>query len=150
MTDQNAEAPRPMTEEELKNLSEEELQQLYMEQYNAEMKQIRVEDLIGQTIITLINLGGRRAGLAPDTEDEADPEQLQLAINGAMVLLPLIEQQLGPDGAQIQQALTQLQMAYVQSQGGAPAPAPGATAPPGADAGAAPAEGSGRIWVPGQ
>ena len=87
MTDQNAEAPRPMTEEELQNLSEEELQQLYMEQYNAEMKQIRVEDMVMQTIVTLINLGGRRAGLAPETEDERDPAQLQLAINAAMAEL---------------------------------------------------------------
>jgi len=142
MTDQNAEAPRPMTEEELKNLSEEELQQLYMEQYNAEMKQIRVEDMVMQTIVTLINLGGRRAGLAPDTEDERDPAQLQLAINAAMALVPLVEAQLGPDAAQIQQALTQLQMAFVQSQGGDPAASPAAPPPP-----AAPNSG---LWVPGQ
>lgn len=144
MTDQNAEAPRPMTEEELKNLSEEELQQLYMEQYNAEMKQIRVEDMVMQTIVTLINLGGRRAGLAPETEDERDPAQLQLAINAAMALVPLVEAQLGPDAAQIQQALTQLQMAFVQSQGGDPASAE-AAAPP-----APPAAPNSGLWVPGQ
>ena len=144
MTDQNAEAPRPMTEEELKNLSEEELQQLYMEQYNAEMKQIRVEDMVMQTIVTLINLGGRRAGLAPETEDERDPAQLQLAINAAMALVPLVEAQLGPDAAQIQQALTQLQMAFVQSQGGDPASAEAAAPPP------PPAAPNSGLWVPGQ
>jgi hypothetical protein len=133
-----------MTEEELRNLSEEELQQLYMEQYNAEMKQIRVEDMVMQTIITLINLGGRRAGLAPETEDERDPAQLALAINAARALLPLVEGQLGPDGAQIQQALAQLQMAFVQSQGGEPEATGSEAAPP------PPSAPNSGLWVPGQ
>ena len=33
-----------------------------------------------QTIVSLLNLGGRKAGLAPGTEDEKDLEQLRQAI----------------------------------------------------------------------
>ena len=137
---QESQEPHAYTEEELQNLSEEELQALYMEQYNAEMSQLRVEDLIAQTVITLVNLGGRRAGLAPGTEGERDPAQLKIAIDGAMALLPLIETQLGPDGPQIREALSQLQMAFVQISGSASE-----------DAAAGPGEPpASRLWVPGQ
>ena len=56
--------------------SEEELRAAY----EAEVKKLRVEDVVIQTVVTLVNLGGRKAGLAPGTEDEQDPEQLRKAI----------------------------------------------------------------------
>jgi len=65
--------------------------------YEAELKKVRVEDVLVQTVISLINLGGRKAGLAPGTEDEADPEQVRQAIEAVRALLPLIEPTLGPD-----------------------------------------------------
>ena len=133
--------------------TEEELR-AYAAQLEDQMRQLRVEDVIVQTIVTLVNLGGRRAGLAPGTEEERDPEQLRLAIEGARALLPLIESELGPDGQAIREALSQLQMAYAQLAGGQGAPAPeggkdGAPEPdqPGR---AGPAQSSGRLWVPGQ
>jgi hypothetical protein len=131
--------------------TEEELR-AYQEQLEAQLRTLRVEDVIVQTIVTLVNLGGRRAGLAPGTEDERDPEQLRLAIEGARALLTLVEAELGPDGAAIRDALSQLQMAYAQLAGGAP----GGGEPPqgGADQepqqGPGPAQSSGRLWVPGQ
>ena len=45
--------------------------------YEAEIKRLRVEDVLVQTVVSLVNLGGRKAGLAPGTEDERDPEQLR-------------------------------------------------------------------------
>ena len=69
-----------------------------------------------QTVVSLLNLGGRKAGLAPGTEDERDPEQLRLAIEGARALLPLVEPALGAEAAQIRDALSQLQMAYAQTR----------------------------------
>ncbi len=138
---------RQPTEEELK---------AYAAQLEEQMRQLRVEDVIAQTIVTLVNLGGRRAGLAPGTEGERDPEQLRLAIEGARALLPLIESELGPDGKAIRDALSQLQIAYAQVAGGQ-AKAPGAgegdsgAAPEGEQpAGPGPAQASGRLWVPGQ
>jgi hypothetical protein len=133
------------------NMSEEELRAAYEAQLEEQLRTLRVEDVVVQTIVTLVNLGGRRAGLAPGTEDERDPEQLRLAIEGARALLGLIESQLGPDGTAIREALSQLQMAYAQLAGGEPGggepPAGGGQPGPG---GTGPAQSSGRLWVPGQ
>ncbi len=134
--------------------SEEELRAAY----ESELKRLRVEDVLVQTVVSLLNLGGRKAGLAPGTEDERDPEQLRLAIEGARALMPLVEPGLGPEAAQVREILSQLQMAYAQSRGDAPggppspprtpAPSPAQEPPTPGDAG--PAQQSGRLWIPGQ
>jgi hypothetical protein len=141
--------------------SEEELRAAY----EAELKRIRVEDILVQTLVSLLNLGGRHAGLAPGTEDERDLGQVRTAIEGVRALLPLVEGQLGPEAATLRDALSQLQMAYAQlsgqgaPEGGRPEPpgpeGPGAQDPAGTqpDAGpgqAGPAQRSGRLWIPGQ
>ena len=54
MSDQDPQGPPP-TEDELRAA------------YEAELKQLRVEDVVVQTIVSLLNLGGRKAGLAPGT-----------------------------------------------------------------------------------
>jgi hypothetical protein len=131
--------------------SEEELRAAY----EAEIKRLRVEDVLLQTLVSLVNLGGRKAGLAPGTEDERDPEQLRLAIEGSRLILPLVEQDLGPDAVQVRNALSQLQMAYAQSAqgaaGGPPAGGPAAPTPgPAAPEQPPSAQSSGRLWVPGQ
>ena len=126
--------------------------------YEQELKRLRVEDVILQTLVSLINLGGRKAGLARGTEDERDLGQLRMAIEGARALLPLVEPELGQDAAQVRQALSQLQMAYAQQAGGEQPPEPAAQQPqpepqqpqqPGAE-GPGPAQRSGRLWIPGQ
>lgn len=126
----------------------------------AEMKRIKVDDIVVQTVVSLVNLGGRRAGLAPGTEDERDLDQVRTAIEAVRALLPLLERnpevakELGP----IRDALSQLQMAYAQLSGGAEPPKPGQAATPdapgdkgkGDDEDPGPAQSSGRLWVPGQ
>ncbi|HWF55512.1 MAG TPA: hypothetical protein VG223_12820 [Solirubrobacteraceae bacterium] len=139
--------------------------------YEAELSRIRVEHILLEQVVTLVNLGMRRTGLAPGTENERDPGQVQLAIEAIRALVPLLEttapEQVGP----IRQALSQLQLAYVRI-GGAPAdagapssdqppsptpPSAGAPPPPPAEAPAdpakpgdpGPAQRSGRLWVPG-
>jgi hypothetical protein len=136
--------------------------------YEAELKRIRVDDIIVQTLVSLLNLGGRRAGLAPGTEGERDLDQVRTAVEGVRALLPLVQEELGPEAATLRDALSQLQMAYAQLSGqAAPAaegPAPGAAEPgaaepgpaePGAEpqgepGGPGPAQRSGRLWIPGQ
>jgi hypothetical protein len=91
------------------------------------MRRITVQDVLVQTVVTLINLGGRRLGLAgpPEQAGDKDVEQARLAIEGARALVPLLPQQadLGP----VRDALSQLQMAYAQlARAGA---GPGAEAP---------------------
>ncbi len=141
-----AEQQRAPTEEELRAAYEDEL------------KRVRVDDVIVQTVVSLVNLGGRRAGLAPGTEDERDLEQVRQAIEGVRALLPLVEGELGPDAARVREALSQLQMVYAQ---GARERAPPARSPPARAASRSrrpaakpgepgPAQSSGRLWVPGQ
>jgi hypothetical protein len=154
--------------------SEEQLRAAYEQQ----VKQIRVEDLLLENVVTILNLGMRRTGLSPGTEDERDPAQVRMAIESVRALLPLLEQSAPPEGSQdylrqIREALSQLQMAFVRIGGQAPpssappegpgGPAgrggPGGPTPP-KEAGAAPeppkpgepgpAQRSGRLWVPGQ
>ena len=121
--------------------SEEEIRAL-----EAEMAKLSVDDVLLQTIVTLLNLGARKAGLAEGTE--ADPPQVKKAVDGARVLLPLVEADHGEALAPVREALSRLQMAYVQLSGGQ------AEAPPAPEEkpseGGGPAQSSGRLWVPGQ
>jgi len=136
---------RPPTEEELRAA------------YEAELKRLRVEDVLIQTVVSLLNLGGRKAGLVPGSEDEKDLAQVREAIEGVRVLLPLVEDALGKDARSLQDALSQLQIVYAREVGaggappaGAPAGAPAEEKPseqrPGEPG---PAQRSGRLWVPG-
>jgi hypothetical protein len=73
------------------------------------LKQIKVDDVLLQTVVTLINLGGRRLMV----EEEKDPAQAKQAIDAARALIPLCpEEEVGP----IKDALSQLQMVYVREQ----------------------------------
>ena len=143
--------------------------------YEAQLKQLRVDHVVLETVVTLVNLGMRRTGLAPGTEDERDIEQVRIAIESVRAVIPVLEQispeQVGP----VRDALSQLQMAFVRiggseapgaatpppdpgsaspSGGGSSGPAQGATpeqpgsAPKPGETG--PAQRSGRLWVPGQ
>ncbi len=135
----------PPTEEELRAA------------YEAELKQLRVEDVLIQTIVSLLNLGGRKAGLAPGTEGERDLDQVGVAIEGVRRLLPFVEEALGPDAKQLRDALAQLQMAFVRLGGTPPAAGAGAGGPvaggpggPGAPEPPRPAAPPPpRLWTPG-
>jgi hypothetical protein len=156
MSEQDPQGGRPPTEEELRAA------------YEAELKRIRVDEVIFQTIVSLLNLGGRRAGIAPGTEDERDLDQVRLGIEGVRALLPLVEDRIGPEAGTLRDALAQLQMAYAQLSGraapgdpgeaerpgdepGAPPPGPeGPAEPQEPESGPGPAQRSGRLWIPGQ
>jgi hypothetical protein len=121
--------------------SEEELRAL-----EAELEKLTVDDVLLQTIVTLLNLGARKAGLAEGTQ--ADPPQVKMAIDAARALLPLLEPVHGEQLAPVRDALSRLQMAYVQKSGGEQ-PATEAPQEP-EEEGPGPAQSSGRLWVPGQ
>lgn len=135
--------------------------------YEAQVKQIRVEHVLLDDIVTLVNLGMRRTGLAPGTESERDPAQVQLAIESVRALLPLLEQSAPEQVGQIRDAVSQLQLAFVRIGGQgdpgqpgateAPAPAPEGggrrqpAEPPSPQPGQpGPAQRSSKLWVPGQ
>lgn len=148
---------RPPTEEELRAA------------YEDEIKRIRVEQVLLENVVTMINLGMRRTGMVAGTESERDREQVRVAIESVRALLPLAEQVAPEQAAPIKQALSQLQLAYVQLEGSAPAGGAGSDAEqtpgpptPSPDASSepepeqpqpgepGPAQRSGRLWVPGQ
>jgi hypothetical protein len=145
--------------------------------YEAELNRITSADMILQTAVSLINIGGRRLGLtapggASDDSSSATPErdleQVRDAIDGARALLPILERrmqsrELGP----LRDAVSQLQMAYAREARGASDARPNGPAQPPAEqpqpadkqkssandesAGTpGPAQASGRLWVPGR
>jgi hypothetical protein len=130
-------------------LSEREFTEEELQAIEAEMEKLTVDDVLLQTLVTLINLGARKAGLAEPPGEEApkrDLEQARQAIDGARALITLLEPRHGAQLGPVKDALSQLQMAFVQLSGGTPQPQ--AEAPKPDDAG--PAQSSGRLWVPGQ
>jgi hypothetical protein len=115
----------------------------------AELKKVTVDDVLLQTAVSLINLGGRRAGLAPGSEDERDLGQVRAAIDAVQALLPVLEARGREEVRPIRDALSQLQLAYAQQAGSTP-PAeegPPEEKPPEDEP---PRPGGGRLWVPGQ
>jgi hypothetical protein len=93
--------------------------------YEAELKRITIDDVVLQTVVSLINLGGRRLGLTPDSRDERDLEQVRDAIDSVRALMPVLERRGLPELAQIRDALSRLQLAYAREQAAAPAPGSG-------------------------
>jgi hypothetical protein len=89
--------------------------------YEAELKKIRVEQVLLEQVVTLVNLGMRRTGLSPGTEDERDVNQVRLAIEAIRLQMPLLEQVAPAQAAQIRDALSQLQLAFVRLGGPAEA-----------------------------
>ncbi|MGI8414295.1 MAG: hypothetical protein ACR2LV_11275 [Solirubrobacteraceae bacterium] len=105
--------------------------------YEAEMKQVRVEHVLLEHVVMLVNLGMRRTGLAPGTETERDPGQVRLAIEAIRTSLPLLEQSAPQQMAPIREALSQLQLAFVRI-GGPPGEAAPVTAAGGPAQGTSP------------
>ena len=138
------EAGQP-TEEEMRAALEEEL------------KRVRVEQVVTEATVSILNVAVLRAGLVPGSEGEQDLGQTRMGIEAVRALLPLVEQALGADQARpIRDALSQLQMAYVRAVGESGADAGDRPATPEQQPGEQPGEGpgpaqrSGRLWVPGQ
>jgi hypothetical protein len=121
--------------------SEEEIRAL-----EAELEKLTVDDVLLQTIVTLINLGARKAGLAEGSQ--ADLPQVKQAIDAARTLIPIVEERHGEALGPVKDALSRLQMAYVQQSGGQAASKPEEPKPAEGEPG--PAQKSGRLWVPGQ
>lgn len=85
--------------------------------YEAQIKRLRVDHVVLETVVTLANLGMRRTGLAPGTEDERDPEQVGMAIEAMRALMPMVEQAAPEQASAIRDAVSQLQLAFVRIGG---------------------------------
>ena len=109
--------------------SEEEIRAAMEEQ----MRHLRVDDVILQTVVTLVNLAGRRLSLGAEPDEdlsgERDLGQARTAIDAVRVLTPFVADSDQADA--LREAMSQLQMAYAREAG--------AGAPPAAEGGGAPA-----------
>jgi hypothetical protein len=84
------------------------------EELREQIKQLTIDDVLLQTVVTMINLSGRKLTV----EDEKDVEQAKKGIDAARALMPLLpEEQVEP----VKQALSQMQMIYVRETRGTPA-----------------------------
>ena len=134
---------QPPSEEELRAALEEE------------MRRLTPEDVIVQSVVTLVNLAGRKLGLAAAEGDAAkDLGQARTAIEAVRALLPLVPEE---PAQPITEALSQLQMAYAREvQGGGEQPQPQQEAAPQQPQGDAPqapdeaerAKARAKIWTP--
>jgi len=123
--------------------------------YEEELKRLRVDDVLIQTVVSLLNLAARRAGLTGVGDEEIDFAQVAQAIEATRALLPLVEPVLGPEAKQVRDALAQLQQAYARSGATSPPsaaekPDPGGESAAPGDPASGPARPASRLWVPGQ
>jgi hypothetical protein len=91
VSDAPAGGPPPVDEEQLRQM----------------LRELKVDDVLLQTVVTLVNLAGRRLTV----EEEKDKEQAHKAIEAVRALLPLCPEE---EAAPIKDALSQLQMLYVK------------------------------------
>jgi hypothetical protein len=115
------------------------------EQLQEALRRLRVEDVLLQTVVTLVNLTGRRL----TAEGEQDLEQAKRGIDAVRALLPLCPQE---EAAAVKDALAQLQMLYVRAAGAAPGEAAEPASAEGAGASsqeqAERAKARAKIWTP--
>jgi hypothetical protein len=126
-----AEAPPQLSEEEMAILEQQ-------------MRELRVEDLLTQTVASVLNLSARRIV----KEDEVDLEQARIGIEAVRALVPLLPAEIS---AEIQEPLSQIQVLYAQRSGdsGEEGPAAGDDSPGAGSGGEDPdgQRGSG-LWTP--
>jgi hypothetical protein len=124
-------APGQPSEEELRARLEDELRKL------------RIQDVLLQSVVSLINLTSRRIA----KEDEQDLEQARIGIEAIRALVDLLDAE---PAQQVRNALSELQMHYARAAGETPGGEPGG----GESGGEAPAEPGERrpppgLWTPG-
>ena len=96
--------------------SEEELRA----QLEEEIRKVRVEDVVLQSVVSILNLSARR--IAKD--DERDLEQAKVGIDAARALVDLVNPEAQP---QLRQAISELQVLYAKHAGEESAPEQGSS-----------------------
>ncbi|MCB0869622.1 MAG: hypothetical protein KDB52_02215 [Solirubrobacterales bacterium] len=133
--DPEAGGPPPLTDEERAMLE-------------AQMKEIRVEDLLTQTVASVLNLSARRIV----KEDEVDLEQARIGIEAVRAIVDLLPPEVGQA---IADPLSQVQLLYAQKSGESGAAEEGKAAGQesgGTDSGGPQGPGSqgpSKLWTPG-
>ncbi len=115
----------------------------------AQMKEIRVEDLLTQTVASVLNLSARRIV----KDDEVDLEQARIGIEAVRAIVALLPAEVAQA---VSEPLSQVQMLYAQRSGsgepGSDGGESGGEGPggPGQGPGQGPAAGGpSKLWTPG-
>jgi hypothetical protein len=83
-------------------------------QLEEEIRKVRVEDVVLQSVVSILNLSARR--IAKD--DERDLEQAKVGIDAGRALVDLVNPEAQP---QLRQAISELQVLYAKHAGEEPA-----------------------------
>jgi hypothetical protein len=112
------------------------------EQLLEALRRVKVDDVVLQTVATLVNLAGQKLTLP----EARDPAEAKKAIDAARTMLPLCpEEAVG----QIKDALSQVQMLYVREQGGGGPEQPQPEQPQPSSEDEERAKARAKIWTPG-
>jgi hypothetical protein len=85
-----------------------------LEQLEAELRKLKVSDVLVQTVFTLSSLGFQRLA-----EEARDLEQAKLAIDSLSALVPLLEGAVPADAVRdFNQTVANLQLAYAKAVSG--------------------------------
>jgi hypothetical protein len=125
---QQDESPEPETSQQ--GGDEPQLTEEQRRLLEEQMREVRVEDLLTQTVASVLNLSARRIV----KEDEVDLEQARTGIEAVRALVPLLPPEVSEA---IRDPLSQVQMLYAQRSGSA-----GADDSPGGASGQGPAPGA--------
>lgn len=81
-----------------------------------ELRKLRVEDVLVNTLLTISSIGYRGLGLTDDTRDSRDLEQTRLAIETMQALTPVLQQVVpGELVADFTSSVANLQLAYAKA-----------------------------------
>jgi hypothetical protein len=87
------------------------------------LRQLKVEDVLIQTLVTISSIGYRRLGLTEETKDERDLEQARLAIETMNTITPVLERFVPEELVRdFRSSVASLQLAYAKAaaESGAP------------------------------
>lgn len=109
-------------------------------QLEEEIRKVRVEDVVLQSVVSILNLSARR--IAKD--DERDLEQAKIGIDAGRALVDLVNPEAQP---QLRQAISELQVLYAKHAGEGPTDddEEGGDGPSGPEA----PKGDSGLWTPG-
>jgi hypothetical protein len=93
-------------------------QEQLAQQLAEELRRLRVEDVVIQSLITISSIGYRRLGLTEETKDDRDLRQAKLAIDTMVALTPVLENVVPEELVRdFNQSVANLQLAYAQAAG---------------------------------
>ncbi len=112
-------------------------------QLEEEIRKVRVEDVVLQSVVSILNLSARR--IAKD--DERDLEQAKVGIDAGRALVDLVSPEAQP---QLRQAISELQVLYAKhaGEGSADDGEEGGDGPSGPETPETP-KGDSGLWTPG-